>query len=107
MLTQKIGITDTITPIVSITKFRLIGLTGHATAGGFARGVSQQNADAGDPVAVALDGVLIVEAGAAIDAGVDIEVGTNGKAVTKSSGVAVGHSLTAATQDGDLINIQR
>lgn len=107
---EKILLRDTIKSLpVSITKFRMIGYDGnYATAAGWAKGVSQQDCDAGDDLSVATHGIMQATAAGAINANVDVEVvGTVGKVTTKSTGVSVGHTLKAALADGDLILIQR
>jgi hypothetical protein len=45
--------------------------------------------------------VIHVTAGGNIAAFAEVEVGTNGQAITKASGVAVGYVITAATSGGD------
>ena len=73
----------------------------HATAGGRAFGVAKDDATTGELFGVARDGVVKVRAGAAIAAGADVEVGTSGQAITKTSGVAVGYAITAAASGAD------
>ncbi len=110
MLVEKILLKDTIKAVpVSISKFRMMNYDGnYATAAAWAKGVSQMDCDAGDDLSVATHGIMQVEAAGIIAANADVEVtGSVGKVATKSSGVSVGHSLTAATADGDLILIQR
>lgn len=49
-------------------------------------------------------GILFVTSGGAINAGAEIEVGANGKAVTKASGVSVGVALeTVGATDLDVL----
>ncbi|WP_461665647.1 capsid cement protein [Gordonia sputi] len=73
----------------------------HPTAGARAFGVAKADAAIGELVGVARDGVVKVRAGAAIAAGVDVEVGASGQAVTRTSGIAVGYTLTAAASGTD------
>jgi len=56
-------------------------------------------------VSVRLMGTALVEAGGAIAAGAEVEVGVNGTAVAKVTGVAVGIALNAATAAGDMIEV--
>lgn len=74
----------------------------HATAAGRVCGVSKYDAASGKKVGVMRGNsrVVHVEAGGAIAAFAEVEVGASGTAVTLSAGVAVGYALTAAA-DGD------
>ena len=106
-MTQKISIlTIAIAAAVAITAERFITATGAvATAGGNAAGVATTDAAIGDYVATDVLGTSVVTAGAAIAKGAAIEVGTGGKAITKTSGVTVARALQAATADGDRIEV--
>jgi hypothetical protein len=75
----------------------------HADAAGRVCGVSKYDAASGDIVGVARGNsrVTFVTAGANIAAFAEVEVGSNGQAVTKASGVAVGYAVTAATSGAD------
>jgi hypothetical protein len=76
----------------------------HADAGGRICGVSKYDqATVGDIVGVARGNsrVTFVNAGGNIAAFAEVEVGTNGQAITKASGVAVGYAVTAATSGND------
>lgn len=75
----------------------------HATAAGRIAGVSRWDAAIGQLVGVARGSgrVIAVTAGGNIAAFAEVEVGSNGQAVTKASGVAVGYAVTAATSGGD------
>lgn len=98
----------TILAAAALTRLRFVGLTGDvAAAGAKALGVAEVDADQGEDASVSTHGILIVEAGAAIAAGAEIEVGANGKAITKAAGVSNGFALDAAAADGDKIRIVR
>lgn len=75
----------------------------HADAAGRVAGVSKFDAKSGELVGVMRGAarVVYVTAGAAIAAFAEVEVGTDGQAITKSTGVAVGYAVTAATSGGD------
>lgn len=75
----------------------------HADTAGRVCGVSKYDAASGDIVGVARGNsrVTFVTAAANIAAFAEVEVGANGQAVTKTSGVAVGYAVTAATSGGD------
>ncbi|ORL83908.1 capsid cement protein [Prescottella equi] len=75
----------------------------HADAGGRVCGVSGRDAAAGKLVDVkrGKDRVTFVTAGGALAAFEEVEVGADGKAVKKASGVAVGYAVTAAASGTD------
>ena len=75
----------------------------HATAAGRVCGVSKYDAAINTLVGVMRGNsrVVSVTAAANIAAFAEVEVGTAGQAITKSSGVAVGYALTAATSGND------
>lgn len=75
----------------------------HAGAGTKAFGVAGYDGASGELIPV-LNGpgmVVPVTAGANIAAGAEVEVGSNGQAITLASGKAVGMCLTAATNGAD------
>lgn len=71
-----------------------------------AQGVTESAADVGDAVSVATGYSFPVEAEAAIAFGVFVKVGTDGKAVTGTAADHCGRALGAATQAGQLIEVQ-
>lgn len=75
----------------------------HATAAGKVFGVSAYDAASGEKVGVLRGAGFIVPvtAGGTIAAGAEVEVGTNGQAVTIASGKAVGQAVTGATNGND------
>ena len=76
-----------------------------ATAAGSAIGVSMNQAADGEVLEIA-DGIVMVEAGGAITAGAGIEVGTDGKAVTNTSGIGIGIALTSAAGAGNVVTVK-
>ncbi len=78
---------------------------GVATAAGNALGVAKSDAASGDNVPVAVLGTAVVTASAAIAKGAYVQVAANGKAVTHTTGVAVGIALEAATAADQSIEI--
>lgn len=104
---QPILITS-ILALAALTRRRFVGLDGDvAAAGAKALGVAAVNADLGEQAPVGVLGVLLVTAGAAIAAKAEVEVGANGKAITKAGGIGNGYTLDAALADGDTIRIVR
>lgn len=73
----------------------------HATAAGPILGIAVTDAATGDLLAVARGGVVKVTAGGSITAGAEVEVGTAGKVVAKSSGIAIGIAVTGAGNNTD------
>lgn len=75
-----------------------------ATAAGQSSGVAAFDAAAGAVVPIIrTPGIVIpVTAGATIAVGAEVEVGTGGKAVTKSAGIARGKAWTAGTANNDV-----
>lgn len=75
----------------------------HADAGGRVCGVSGRDAASGKLVNVkrGKDRVVFVTAGANLAAFAEVQVGTDGQAIPKDAGVAVGYAVTAATSGGD------
>ncbi len=87
---------------------RFVGLDGGVCAAGAkAAGVAQFDADATEQVGVASHGLLLVEAGAAIAAGDEVESDATGRAITKTTGASNGYALDAAAAAGDVIRILR
>lgn len=92
----------------AITALRFVGHDGAvATAAGNALGVACTAAADGEDFPVDVIGTTVVEAGAAIAEGAEIEVGANGKAVTQSAGVTVARMApgSSASADGDLVEV--
>lgn len=86
---------------VKISGNRTNGLiaVNHATAAGRAFGVSKYDAASGKPVGVFRGNsrVVFVDVVGTVAAFGEVEVGANGTAVPKSSGVAVGYAVTGVT----------
>jgi len=76
-----------------------------ATEAGSAIGVSMNQAANGEVLEIA-DGIVMVEAGGEIAAGADVEVGANGKAVAKTTGIGVGVAITGAAVAGQLVAVK-
>jgi hypothetical protein len=83
-------------------------LTGAVCAAGAkALGIAETATDIGEQAPVNTHGILLVEAGAAIAAGAEVESDANGKAITKAAGISNGFALDAAAAAGDVIRIIR
>lgn len=106
-MTQKISIlTLSIAAAAAIAAERFVTTAGaYAAAAGNADGVSQTEAAIGDLFAMDAAGTAVVTAGGAIAKDAYVEVGADGKAVTRTAGIAVGKALQAAAADGDRIEV--
>lgn len=87
---------------VSATRDTVTGLVkvAHATGGTKPFGVAAADIASGKPGLVQRGGILFVTAGGAITAGAAIEVDNVGRAVTRSTGVAVGVALETVAGAG-------
>jgi predicted deacylase len=96
-----------LTASATIAQYQPVQASGAAaTAAGNACGFATVGANSGERVPVCVVGTAIAVAGAAITAGVAVEVGaTVTQVVTKSAGIVIGRALTAAAQAGDLIEV--
>lgn len=72
-----------------------------ATAGEYAFGIADVTAAAGATTGILRGLIVPVTASANIAAGAEVQVAANGQAVTKTTGVAVGRAVTAATTGND------
>ena len=108
MKTEKILLAVTIAAAAALTRFRFVDFTGNvASAGERPLGVATTDFDTGEQASVATHGEILVEAGAAIAAGAEVESDASGRAVTKITGVAFGVARDAAAAAGDIIRVLR
>lgn len=78
---------------------------GVAAAGGTAAGPAYVKGAANDYVAVTVLGVAVAEAGAAISAGAELQVGADGKVITRTTGKTVAWAMEDAAADGDELSV--
>lgn len=76
-----------------------------AVAGDAIIAVSMNDPKSGEVLELA-DGIVMVEAGAAIAAGAAVQSDANGKAITLAAGTKAGVALTAATAASQLVTIK-
>lgn len=108
MKTEKILLAVTIAAAAALTSFRFVDFTGNvASAGERPLGVATTDFDIGEQASVATHGEILVEAGAAIAVGAEVESDASGRAVTKTTGVAFGVARDAAAAAGDIIRVLR
>jgi hypothetical protein len=108
MKTEKILLAVTIAAATALTRFRLVDFTGAvAGAGERALGVANMDYDSGEQAGVATHGEILVEAGAAVAVGVQVESDASGRVITYSAGVPFGVARDAASAAGDIIRVLR
>ena len=108
MKTEKILLAVTIAAAAALSRFRFVDYSGNvAGAGERVLGVPTTDFSSGEQASVTTHGEILVEAGAAIAVGAEVESDANGKAITKAAGVANGIAWDAAAAAGDLIRIVR
>ena len=108
MKTEKILLAVTITAAMALSRFRFVGYGGHvAGAGKRVLGVPTTDFSAGEQASVATHGEILVEAGAAVAAGAEVESDASGRAVTKTTGIGFGVARDAATAAGEIIRVLR
>lgn len=106
MKTEKILLTTTILALVALSRFRFVSFLGGVPAAGVAvLGVATTGFDVGEQAGVNTHGEILVEAGAAITIGAEVESDATGRAVTKTTGVAFGRARDAAAAAGDIIRV--
>lgn len=90
------------------TPRRFIGFDGNlAAAGAKALGTNPVTAALGEAFPVDAIGVVLVEAGAAVAIGAQVQADATGRAITLAGGVANGWAMDAAAAAGDVIRIAR
>lgn len=88
--------------------YRFVGFDGKpAAAGAKALGTNPVTADVGEQMPVDALGIVLVEAGAAIAQGAEVQSDANGRAITLAAGKSNGWALDAAAAAGDVIRIAR
>lgn len=108
MKTEKILLTVTILAASALSRFRFADFSGNvAGAGERTLGVPVADFDAGEQAGISTHGEILVEAGAVIAVGAEVESDATGRAVTKTTGVGAGVTRDAAAAAGDLIRIMR
>lgn len=108
MKTEKILLVTTIAALAALARFRFANFAGGvATAGAPVLGVPVSGFDIGEQAGVATHGEILVEAGAAIAIGAELESDATGRAVTKTTGVAFGRARDAAAAAGEIIRVLR
>jgi hypothetical protein len=108
MKTEKVLLAVTILAAAALIRFRFCDFSGNqASAGERALGIPVTDFDADEQAGVATHGELLVEAGAAVAVGAEVESDAQGRAITRTAGVVAGVARDAAAAAGDYIRILR
>ena len=106
MKTEKILMTVTLTAAAALPRFRLVSYAGApAVAVDRALGVPVTNFDPGEQAGIATHGELLVEAGAAVAVGAQVQSDASGRVITLAAGVAFGVARDAAGAAGEIIRV--
>lgn len=108
MKTEKILMAVTVLAATALARFRFANFAGEtANATDAALGVPVTNFDIGEQASVATHGEMLVEAGAAVALGAQVQSDATGRAITLAAGVPFGRARDAATAAGDIIRVLR
>ena len=108
MLTEKILMATTVLATSALARFRFANFAGAtANATDAALGVPNANYDIVEQAGVATHGEILVEAGAAVAVGAQVQSDATGRAITLAAGVAAGRARDAAAAAGDIIRVLR
>ena len=96
----------TVTLTTAVLARRFVTATGALpAANGNAIGVTFNDAETGDAVAVTTLGVADVVAAGAITAGAAVAVAADGRVVAHTTGTVVGRAVTASAAAGDIVDV--
>lgn len=106
-MTQKISLlTLAVIAAAALEAERVVGRDGqYATAGGNVFGVTNTSGLVGDRVPVDVVGTSIATAGGAFADGAYLQVGSAGKLIARTTGIAVAQAMQLATADGDRVEV--
>jgi len=108
MKSQNVILTASVLAIAGLSAHRFVGFDGGICANGAkALGVVEVDTETDNMAPANVLGVILVEAGAAVAAGAEVQSDSQGRAITKAAGVANGIAWDAATTAGELIRIVR
>lgn len=108
MLTEKILMATAVLATSALSRFRFVNFAGAtANATDAALGVPNAGYDIGEQAGVATHGEILVEAGAPVAVGAQVQSDATGRAITLAAGVAAGRARDAAAAAGDIIRVLR
>jgi hypothetical protein len=92
----------------ALTARRFVTTAGAVPADGAkVLGVANANYDQGEQAGVGVQGIFLVEAGAAVALDDDVQTDAAGRAITKAAGAYAGRALDAAGAAGVFIRVAR
>jgi len=90
----------------AVAEYTFVDLSGaNSVAAAYAFGLADQGGAIGDVIKTNILGTARMVAGAAIAKGALVEVGANGRGVTKNAGITVARALEAAVGAGSVIEV--
>ncbi|RAS18933.1 hypothetical protein DFO50_10289 [Microvirgula sp. AG722] len=108
MTSQNVILVASVLAIADLPASRFVGFDGGVCADGAkALGVVEVDTEVDNMAPANVLGVILVEAGAAVAAGAEVQSDASGRAITKAAGVANGTAWDTATAAGELIRIVR
>lgn len=108
MKAQQVILVSSILAASALTRQRFVGFDGNPCAdGAVALGAAEVDTDAGNMAPINVTGILLVEAGAAVAVGVEVQSDASGRVIPKAAGISNGYALDAASDAGELIRIVR
>lgn len=108
MQAEKILLATTILATAALSRYRCANFAGAtAIATDAVLGVPNANYDIGEQAGISTHGEILVEAGAAIAAGAQVQPDAQGRVITLAAGKAWGNARDAATAAGDIIRVLR
>lgn len=106
--TEKITGSTSILAAGPLARFRFANFLGtQATAGQAVLGVPAAAFDIGETAGVSTSGEILVEAGAAYAAGVELESDATGRAILRTTGAFAGRARDAASAAGVVVRVSR
>lgn len=108
MKSQNVILVASVLAIADLSARRFVGFDGGVCAAGAkALGVVETDTDSDSLAPANVLGVILVEAGAAIAAGAEVQSDASGRAITRAAGLANGIAWDTAVAAGDVIRIVR
>lgn len=106
--TEKILMATTVLATGALSRYRFASFAGAtAVAADAALGVPNADYAVGEYAGINTHGELLVEAGAAVAVGAQVQSDATGRAITLGAGVAFGRARDAAGAAGDIIRVLR
>lgn len=108
MKTQQILMATTVLAATALIGQRFTNFAGGlAGDGDAALGVANVNCEQGEQAGVSTHGLILVEAGAPVARGAQVQSDGTGRAITLAAGVVNGRAVDAASAAGEFIRVLR